>query len=282
MQFILWAELTRGPLRIWVGSNDWQFIMFRAPDLTVGNARWDGDEGVYHCSAVDAKKLADVLAAGGYSACRGSVGHIETGPLISSTLVGLDYADGLDVRERTRRLAEFLRGGPYAWRFVQRVYETPEDLRVEPANARSERPWVIETCREEPHTDRPEETATRFYEIPVENQDEGEWSREFWGLFPDSPDAFTEVAKKPGIHAWIPLEFSPSVDFATDEVRWRSEYDEALAAAQRRLPDPPYGFEWHEDVGGAILGQNARGRMVPMSIHYRLWRSDLGYMPRSE
>jgi hypothetical protein len=142
--------------------------------------------------------------------------------------------------------------------------------------------WTIKTVLERRDPYMPSRTETVFTEIPAGADNVGEWNSRFWELFPSGEAEFVDYARTTGIHAWVALEFEPSFSCFEDRVTWEEEYDDACAKCRTRLPHAPSGYHWHLDSGGVKLGRDARGRTVPLELHFRLWRRDFGYMPTSE
>ena len=138
----------------------------------------------------------------------------------------------------------------------------------------------------------------------------------FWRLFPEDEPGFIVYSRSPGIYISVPFHFSPSVHiqsqyggFSSGKLErishqqepkgphrllealqkylrarqiWDPEYKDAHGKVVAELPKPPYGFTLCSDMGGLIMCHDAEGCSVPIDLHFRVWRPDLGYMPRSE
>jgi hypothetical protein len=92
----------------------------------------------------------------------------------------------------------------------------------------------------------------------------------FWSEYPQQPDAFRALVKKPGISVSIHLDHA-----SERRVAEPSEGDEGSGGMdlEASLPDPPNGYYWVSDNGGLRMDN---------SKTFRLWSQGLGYMPRAE
>jgi len=175
---------------------------------------------------------------------------------------------------------------------------------------------AIRTCIRRSDTNHANGELFEIFTVKTDGIEREVWTRQYWGLFPQDERGFISFARSPGISIWIAFFFSPSVQiqsqyagvsvnklcrisrqiepnspcrfhealqkYLADKQIWDLEYEEAYRSVLAELPEPPYGFTWHSDMGGIISTRIAGGKSVPIDLHFRVWRPDLGYMPCSE